>query len=297
MDDRLYAFNYTRNRDKLFSNLISIIDGILADGEVTEAEVLYLDTWLLEANEMISNGVIRSLAERVGVILSDRIITADEKLELKEYLIRIQREILDIPDVDFYSTETDVHLLNGLCKGLLADKSLNENEIRYLDWWLTQNGALKSNYPGKELYSLVKSILSDGIITPEESLILHKALVDFTGCDLDSGIVDGMATRLPIDEIDFVRVGGKKFCLTGIFSAGKRSVVEEKIISADGLIADSVTKSLDYLVIGTLSSRDWCFSSHGRKIEKAVNCRDEKGWPVKIISEEMLFSSLMRQSD
>lgn len=294
MDDKLYVFNYTRNRDKLFTNLISIIDGILADGEVSDAEVLYLDTWLLEANEMISNGVIRSLSERVSLILADKIVTQQEKEELKEYLNIIQRDILDIPEVDFYSTESDLHLLSGLCKGLIADRHLNEDEIRYLDWWLTQNGALKSNYPGKELFSLVKSILSDGVITQEESDVLHKALIDFTGCDLDSGVVDGLATRLPIDVLDSFNIEGKKFCLTGVFSAGKRSLVEEKIIGAEGMISDGVTKSLDYLVIGTLSSRDWRFSSHGRKIEKAVSYRDEKGWPLKIISEEMLFSTLSR---
>ncbi len=93
MDDKLYIFNYTRNRDKLFANLISIIDGILADGEVSETEVLYLDTWLLEANEMISNGVIRSLSERVSLILADKVVTQQEKEELKEYLNIIQRDI------------------------------------------------------------------------------------------------------------------------------------------------------------------------------------------------------------
>lgn len=294
MDDKLYIFNYTRNRDKLFANLISIIDGILADGEVSETEVLYLDTWLLEANEMISNGVIRSLSERVSLILADKVVTQQEKEELKEYLNIIQRDILDIPEIDFYSTESDLHLLTGLCKGLIADRHLNEDEIRYLDWWLTQNGALKSNYPGKELFLLVKSILSDGVITQKESNVLHKALIDFTGCDLDSGVVDGLATRLPVDVLDSFNIEGKKFCLTGVFSAGKRSIVEERIVGAEGLISDGVTKSLDYLVIGTLSSRDWRFSSHGRKIEKAVSYRDEKGWPLKIISEEMLFSALSR---
>lgn len=294
MDDKLYIFNYTRNRDKLFANLISIIDGILADGEVSETEVLYLDTWLLEANEMISNGVIRSLSERVSLILADKVVTQQEKEELKKYLNIIQRDILDIPEIDFYSTESDLHLLTGLCKGLIADRHLNEDEIRYLDWWLTQNGALKSNYPGKELFLLVKSILSDGVITQKESNVLHNALIDFTGCDLDSGVVDGLATRLPVDVLDSFNIEGKKFCLTGVFSAGKRSLVEERIVEAEGLISDGVTKSLDYLVIGTLSSRDWRFSSHGRKIEKAVSYRDEKGWPLKIISEEMLFSALSR---
>lgn len=291
MEDELYVFNYKNNRDKLFTNLISIIDGIMVDGVIKDEEVLYLDTWLLEANQIIKNGVIRSLSARVSDILQDGRVTADERSELKEQLIKIQRDLLDIPDIDFYSAESDLHLLNGLCKGLIADRDLNDDEIRYLDWWLSQNGAIKDNYPGRELYVLVKEILKDGVITADESAALHKALVDFTGCDLDSGIVDGLATRLPIDDVADLNIQGKIFCLTGAFVAGKRSIVEGLIVKNGGSVTDSITKKLDYLVIGTLSSRDWKFSSHGRKIEKAINYRDEGG-KLKIVSEEMLFGSL-----
>jgi len=292
MEDKLYVFNYTQNRDKLFANLISIIDGIVADGIVNDAEVLYLDTWLLEAKQIINNGVIKSLSARVSDILADGVITSDERADLKQQLQAIQQDILDIPEVDFYSQESDLHLLNGLCKGLISDREITEHEIRYLDWWLTQNGALKNNYPGRELYALVKEILSDGVITAEESTSLHKALVDFTGCDLDSGVVDGLATRLPVDSEFLPQVEGKVFCLTGVFMAGKRSIVEDRVKSAGGIIISNITKNLDFLVIGTLSSRDWKFSSHGRKIEKAINYRDEEGAKLKIIAEENLFEFL-----
>ncbi|ASE83908.1 TPA: NAD-dependent DNA ligase [Citrobacter koseri] len=292
MEDKLYVFNYTQNRNKLFANLISIIDGILADGHVRDEEVLYLDTWLLEANQTIRNGVIKSLSTRVSKILADGVVSDDERSELKRHLNDIQRKILDIPDVDLFSSESDLHLLNGLCKGLISDRTLSEEEVRYLDWWLTQNGALKSNYPGKELYALVKEILSDGIITTEESENLHKALVDFTGCDLASGVVDGLSTKLPLDNTAEVSVENKTFCLTGVFLAGKRAHVEDLIKRNNGLISSGITKKIDFLVIGTLSSRDWKFSSHGRKIEKAVSYRDDEGAKLKIISEEMLFDAL-----
>ena len=294
MEDKLYVFNYTKNRDKLFNNLISIIDGILSDGVVKDEEILYLDTWLLEAGEIIKNGVIKGLSTRVSKILADGAVSDDERKELKQHLLDIQRDILDIPEVDFFSTESDLHLLNGLCKGLLSDKKLDDKEVRYLDWWLTQNGTLKNNYPGKELYMLVKDILKDGVITAEESQTLHKALVDFTGCDLESGVVDGLSTKLPLDTDANIHIEGKVFCLTGVFLAGKRSHVEDMLNSSNALISNTVTKKIDYLVVGTLSSRDWRFSSHGRKIEKAVSYRDNDGVGIKVISEEMLFDALPR---
>jgi hypothetical protein len=102
------------------------------------------------------------------------------------------------------------------------------------------------------------------------SAALRKALVDFTGCDLDSGVVDGLSTRLPIDNMDTVCIKDKVFCLTGVFIAGKRSVVEGLIQSAGGIITGGITKKLDFLVVGTLSSRDWKFSSYGRKSRKPL---------------------------
>lgn len=292
MEDKLYVFNYKQNRDKLFANLIGIIDGIVADGVVLDEEVLYLDTWLLEASQIIRNGVIKGLSRRVSDILANGVITDGEREEIKAQLHKIQRELLDIPDIDIYSAESDLHLLNGLCKGLISDRKLSSDEIKYLDWWLTQNGTLKNNYPGRNIYSLVKEIISDGIITPEESNRLYKVLVDFTGCDLDSGVVDGLSTRLPADEIDNLIFTGKTFCLTGVFIAGKRSLVEEQIINAGGVVCDGITKKLDYLIVGTLSSRDWKFSSHGRKIEKAISYRDEHSTGIKILTEDTLFGAL-----
>lgn len=292
MEDKLFAFNYTRNRDKLLTNLISIIDGILADGEVNEAEILYLGTWLLEAQALDQNKCVKLLRFRIQSILDDGNITSEELLEIKELLPKIQRELMDLPALDLYSTESDLHLLTGLCKGLISDKSLSDDEIRYLDWWITQNAALRDDYPGKNLYILIKEILKDGIITRDESEALHSAIVSFTGCDLESGVVDGLSTRLPIDEVDKVEFFGKRFCLTGEFFTGKRAAVSQLIEQAGGTIQDGVNKKLDYLIVGTGSSRDWKYSSHGGKIEKAILHRDKNSIPLKIIGEETLIKNL-----
>ncbi len=45
-----------------------------------------------------------------------------------------------------------------------------------------------------------------------------------------------------------------------------------------------MSKEVDYLVIGTLASRDWRFSSHGRKIENAIALQ-KSGHPIVIINE------------
>lgn len=286
------AFNYKRNRDKLFANLISIIDGVLSDCELSDSEILYITTWLSDSEVISSNPFVMLLQERISRVLEDGVITTEERQEIKQTLVDVQRAIMDMPNVDLYSKESDINLLNGLCKGIVADKDLSIDEINYLDWWLTRNGMLKRNYPGKHLYQLVKTIKEDGVIDQNESDLLYKALVDFSGTDLNTGIVDGLSCQLPCDDIDSLDLYGASFCLTGNFVLGKRSIVSKMIEDAGGSVTDRVTQSTDYLVIGGLSSRDWRYSTHGRKIEKAIDDRDSGKSSVKITTEDILMKYL-----
>lgn len=279
-------FNYLKNRDKLFTNLISIIDGILSDSALDPKEILYLDTWLLESQEISDNYCVKAIRHRISDVLADGVIDETEMKFLKADLIKIQKQLIDLPYLKLDSIESDRHLLEGLCKGVLANNQLSDAEIKYLRWFLSVNGALKCNYPGKDLYILVEKILQDGIITEDEREQLRQALISFTGCDLESGIVDGLSTQLPIDTIDALNLEGATVCLTGEFLHGKRAVCAEEIRQLGATVVDSITQKLDYLIIGTMSSKDWRYKAHGRKIEKAVSYRDEKGVPLKIISEE-----------
>lgn len=61
--------------------------------------------------------------------------------------------------------------------------------------------------------------------------------------------------------------------------------------SRGGLPSNNVTKRLHYLIIGDLGSRDWVQSTHGRKIEQALEYTRE-GTGLAIISEEHWFKSL-----
>ncbi|AHG18450.1 NAD-dependent DNA ligase [Chania multitudinisentens RB-25] len=284
--DAQSIYNYARNKNKLITNLISIIEGILSDGRVDEKEILYLDTWLLESELISRNYCVRTIRARISDILSNRVIDNNELKFFQSDLIKIQKKLLDTPKLDLYSEESDRHLLEGLCKGVLANQELNDLEIRYLKWWLSSNAALKNNFPGKEIYILVENILADGVITPEERASLKAALTSFTGCDLEVGVVDGLSTKLPIDDIDSLNLKGALVCLTGEFLLGKRSKCKTEIESMGGIVSDGITQKIDYLIVGTLSAKDWRFQSYGRKIEKAIEYRDNKNIPLKIISEE-----------
>lgn len=141
----------------------------------------------------------------------------------------------------------------------------------------------------------MQSILSDGVITEEERTTLLQEITAFTGSNISEGIVDGYSTTSPIDLIDAFTPTNSKVCLTGKFLCGSRRQCESDLIKLGCQIVDRVTQDLDYLIIGALSSKDWKFQSFGRKIEQAIDYRDNKGIPLKILSEEH-WQTLMRDA-
>jgi NAD-dependent DNA ligase len=160
--------------------------------------------------------------------------------------------------------------LLGICNGLLADEVLNEKEVRFLDLWLRDNSAISSVWPGSAIASRVSAVLADGVVTQVELSDLRETLSKLLGGSLEqTGVAGGLSTRLPVDESAQVTIAGRSFCFTGKFVRGPRSECERIVSELGGLVFDNVTLRLDYLVIGTLISPDWAFSSHGRKIEKA----------------------------
>ena len=281
----LASYNAARNRDKLLNNLIGILDGIMADSIIDDNEVLYLDIWLKESHGGKSDWVLQQLRQMIADILQDGVITEEEKLHLMGAIPNLMDSYHQLPGVDFYSEESDKLLLEGLCKGVLGNHQLSDHEIRYMNWWMKQNSMLRAHYPGKQLYQTVERILADGVITEDERDELQQQLMLFVGNPFELGAADGVATRLPVSENDIDDLGDARVCFTGMFLSGTRRVCEELAGELGAIPQSSVTKKLDYLIIGSLSSADWRYTSYGRKIEKAVEYQ-EQGCPIKIVTEE-----------
>jgi len=176
--------------------------------------------------------------------------------------------------------------LLGICAGLMADAKLNDDEIRFLDTWLADNDELSVTWPGEVVFACVQAIIADGYITDEERTYLQKILSDLLGGTLEeTGATGGTATRLPINEVKNIEIDGFSFCFTGDFLFGTRKTCEKAITERGGIVSPSVKIDLKYLVIGTMASHEWVHSTHGRKIEKALEYQN-KGHPLLIVSEE-----------
>ncbi len=179
----------------------------------------------------------------------------------------------------------DLAGLQALCMGLVADRRLTVEEVRYLDLWLAEHQDVASMWPGDVVAARITEARADGHIDADELEHLRRTLDDLIGGSLEEDGAIAAVTRLPIDDSIDVVIPGANICVTGDFLFGPRRRVASVIELAGGRFADSITRSLDFLVIGQLGSAAYRGGSYGAKIQKAVDYQ-RAGCRIGIISEE-----------
>lgn len=187
------------------------------------------------------------------------------------------------------NTAKAVDQLVGICTGILADGEVNENEAIFFAEWVRKHAPAEPVWPFTDILQRIERIFADGVCDVEERAELKdvmEALCGFT--EQPVPMAETLSTTLPLcapqpHPLVFAR---QQFVVTGKFAYGARSAVFEAIEAQGGFPTDAApTKATNYLVVGIFASRDWVNTSHGRKIEKAVQLRD-KGTGISIISEE-----------
>lgn len=182
--------------------------------------------------------------------------------------------------------DRQVDTLIGLSKGLTADGTVNQAEAEFLFGWLIQNTQSERNNPIFEnLLSKLADMLEDGVLDASESTELLSILRSLAGDKSEVGEVSKSASlpiNNPIPEIVFK---DKSFLFTGTCAFGTRKQCHAAVESLGGVVANSVTRDLDYLVLGTYVTESWAHESFGRKIEKAMEYRG-RGIPLFIITED-----------
>lgn len=181
--------------------------------------------------------------------------------------------------------DRQIDTLIGLSKGITADKAVNQAEAEFLRNWLIQNKKASDNPIILNLLEKVDSMLEDGVLDTEESEELLSVLHKITGESSEEGEL-GKTTTLPVDEpMPSVTFQDSTFVFTGTCAFGTRKQCHEATESLGGACVRGITKSLDFLVLGTYVTDSWVHENFGRKIEKAIEYRDS-GEPIAIITEE-----------
>lgn len=168
---------------------------------------------------------------------------------------------------------------------VLADGTVNQAEAEFLMSWLVQNRQSSDNPIIINLLQKVSAMLEDGVLDKDESEELLGILRKISGDSAEIGEL-AKTSSLPINEpLPEIGFEGASFLFTGTCAFGTRKQCHEATEALGGAIAKSVNKNLNYLVLGTYVTDSWAHETYGRKIEKAVEYRDN-GVPIVILTEE-----------
>lgn len=168
--------------------------------------------------------------------------------------------------------------LKGILTGITCDNVLSKDEILYLKKWLDDNSELDGNYPFDVVFSEVNNALADGILEQHELERLLTIFKEFL-CPVE-------AKSAHLDKIDFAN---KTICLTGEFETGSKTEIGDRLVVLGAYINQTVTKAVDFLIVGEKGSQAWYCGNYGTKIKKALEMQ-EKGHRIQILRENDIFN-------
>lgn len=189
--------------------------------------------------------------------------------------------------------DRQVDELIGIVKGVMADGMVTQGEVEFLVNWMNTNRHAADQWPAKALYPRLAAVAARGSMSlAEEGELLDLLMKTVGGNTAPQFGLHSDSTSLPLtDPAPRLEFAGRRFCFTGAFNAGTRAWCHEQVEQRGGAAAGTITMALDYLVIGDIGNANWLHSTHGRKIEKAIQY-NEAGSAIAIVSEEHWFNHL-----
>jgi NAD-dependent DNA ligase len=175
--------------------------------------------------------------------------------------------------------------LVGITAGLAADGKINQLEAEFLKTWIETHLLHIEDPVVNILYQRLADMLSDGVLDEDESVELLEILHQFSGIPVGAPqratAVSSLPLNDPVPELDWL---DSIFLFTGVMAYGPRKDCESLVIERGGVIGNSVSKKIHFLVVGSVGNEQWLHSSYGTKIKKAVELRNS-GVPIAIIGE------------
>lgn len=276
---------YTKKSEfeKSVNSLLGIIEGITIDEKINEFEYNFLESWIDDHKIKRNQHPFNELIPVVEEVISDGIITEEEKEDLTWLCNKLT-------SAEYFNQATaDMQKLHAVLAGISCDSEITADELKGLSNWLNEHSHLTTCWPYDEVSSLVTSVLADQKIDSKE----HDLLLSFFGEFVnlldnktivtplidDSTSIVGLCAVCP--EIKFA---DSVFCFTGSSSRVSRNEFHNLVERFGGSFTKSLTKKVDYLVIGADGNPCWAYACYGRKVEKAVDLR-KKGHSIMIIHE------------
>ncbi len=254
---------------KSISEFYGIVRGFSIDNVISPDEADYIRNWRIANEKYSAQPEIANINASIDRILSDGVVTSSEIILLQ----RTIKQYLDLVSTSPVTLATQI--LDGILKGIVADGNVTTEECFHLQQWLYDNVYLSGHYPFDKVISILENVLSDMIISKEESEYITSTINDLLNP------VDALKEH--VNSVD-----GMHVCLSGVFSYGSKSKVAEYLKNRGGIVEDYVTRSTDILLIGAQECQSYSNGKYGTKVKKAIEY-NENGCNIKIVKESDLI--------
>lgn len=272
----LGRINATRNRRKAEAYWLGFLEGVLASESIENLEI---DAIRAEAEQFLSLFGDEDAADLIQ----------DLDTAYNDYHGEIYAAICCIVD---YRTRPFSHAPEatdrcnrffGFCAGIACDGRLKLKEVQKLIDMIDQDTEFLDDSRIAGLRKVAVEAISDRHLSVEEEEDISEWIARLVG---DSCADTGLPTYGNSPSIDgvlrdpatlvFENAG---FVVTGAFSMAPRKVIESWIAQRGGVVAKSVSRNTDYLIVAAIASRDWLHSHQGTKIIEARKLREQGGRP------------------
>ncbi|MCA9232145.1 MAG: hypothetical protein KDA57_15965 [Planctomycetales bacterium] len=276
------VFTGRQRLDTAMHTLDGLVQGIVADGKVTDSEVASISAWLGRHLEFSNRHPFNEVIPRVQAIVADGRIDEEERADLLWLCEKFKT------DNQFYDSVTaDMQRLHGFLSGIIADSLITEDELSSLAAWIDDHPELRSCWPYDELDSIISMVMEDGKIDPQEHEALMQFFSEFTNSPQRKAVgsldrestVSGVCAMCP--EISFDE---RYFCFTGSSDRSTRDGISEVVTALGGGFHKNLRNDTHYLVIGAKGNPCWAYACYGRKVEDAVQ-RRRNGQRILIVHE------------
>ena len=277
-------FTFKSELDKCINTLNGILLGIKLDNVVNENEISELKNWCEKHKEFLLKSPFNEIVPMIKNVLSKN------EIETINDILWVCKNITT-SDVFYNDITSSLQLLQGMLHGILSDGIITKDELIGLKNWLNSNSHLKTFYPYDEIYTLVLDLLVEENF-PKEKLDYIKLFF--------STFIDPSSECIKTTEIDYLKktytisgicaidpeivFNNRTFCFTGASARTSRKAFAGTIKEIGCTFKDSMSQSIDYLVVGNEGNPCWAFTCYGRKIEQALKLRKD-GHKILIVHE------------
>lgn len=281
-------------RDKAFNSLVGILSGMDIDKSINPEEVAEIKHWCDYNRHLSQRAPFDEIFAILDTTLEDNLITNEE---LQDIIWCCNQ---NLGQGEYYNIITaSIQHLQGMLHGIMADGEVSNAEIYALKNWLVDHDDMTGTYPYDELFSLITSIIKDGIVTEDERNTLKVFFSEFFDVRVSLNIHEPELAKLreQVKVSGICALGpevlfdGKMFCFSGESNKMTRAQIAKLIVENGGIYHDAVVDKTDYLIVGCEGNDCWAYGCYGRKIEKAKSMRVQ-GHRITIVHERDFWDSI-----